>query len=354
MVAIAITRMDLTAAALRSASAKSRDAQAARRMLALALVLEGADRKTAAQTCGMDRQTLRDWVHRYNAEGLAGLSNHRGASRPRRLAPGQMSELVAWLEAGPDPAVDGGGALAATGPATADHCPFRGGVARADGGQVPGWARLPAALGAPPPPEDRAGGAGSLQKNFAEAVAAAVPEAASDKPLEVWFQDEARVGQQGTLTRVWAKRGTRPRAPRDTRYQWAYIFGAVCPQRGVAAGLVMPFADTGAMNDHLAEISRTVAPGAHAVLILDGAGWHGGHALVVPDNVSLVTLPPYSPELNPVENVWQYLRANWLAISVFDDYGAIVEACCKAWNHFADHPDVVSSITSRQWAEVKP
>jgi transposase len=92
----------------------------------------------------------------------------------------------------------------------------------------------------------------------------------------------------------------------------------------------MPFADTGAMNDHLAEIARSVAPGAHAVLVLDGAGWHGGHALVVPDNVSLVVLPPYSPELNPVENVWQYLRANWLAISVFDDYDAIVEACCHA------------------------
>ncbi len=104
MVAIAITRLDLTAAELRAASAKSRDAQAARRMLALALVLEGADRKTAAETCGMDRQTLRDWVHRYNAEGLAGLSNHRGAPRPRRLDPGQVSELVAWLEAGPDPA----------------------------------------------------------------------------------------------------------------------------------------------------------------------------------------------------------------------------------------------------------
>ena len=75
----------------------------------------------------------------------------------------------------------------------------------------------------------------------------------------------------------------------------------------------MPFADTGAMNDHLAEIAGAVAPGAHAVLVLDGAGWHGAHALVVPDNISLVTLPPYSPELNPVENVWQYLRANWLA-----------------------------------------
>jgi hypothetical protein len=77
---------------------------------------------------------------------------------------------------------------------------------------------------------------------------------------------DARVGQQGTLTRVWAKRGTRPRAPRDTRYQSAYIFGAVCPGRGVAAGLIMPFADTAAMNAHLAEISRTVAPGAHAVV----------------------------------------------------------------------------------------
>lgn len=107
MVAIAITRMDLTAAALRAVAAKSRDAQAARRMLAL--VLEGVDRKTAAETCGMDRQTLRDWVHRYNAAGLAGLSNQRGAPRPRRLDPGQVSELVAWLEAGPDPAVDGVG-----------------------------------------------------------------------------------------------------------------------------------------------------------------------------------------------------------------------------------------------------
>jgi transposase len=107
MVAIAITRTDLTAAGLRAAAAKSRDAQAARRMLALALVLEGVDRKTAAQTCGMDRQTLRDWVHRYNAQGLAGLSNQRGAPRSRRLDPGQLAELVSWLEAGPDPAVDG-------------------------------------------------------------------------------------------------------------------------------------------------------------------------------------------------------------------------------------------------------
>jgi transposase len=107
MVAIAITRTELTAEELRAAAARSRDAHASRRMLAIALVLEDVGRKTAAETCGMDRQTLRDWVHRYNAEGLAGLRNRRGETRPRRLDPGQVAELVSWLEAGPDPAVDG-------------------------------------------------------------------------------------------------------------------------------------------------------------------------------------------------------------------------------------------------------
>ncbi len=107
MVGIGIERSELTAAQLRAAAVRSRDAQAARRMLAIALVLEGMDRKTAAESCGMDRQTLRDWVHRYNAEGLAGLANRRGARRPPRLAPAQVAELVSWLEAGPDPVVDG-------------------------------------------------------------------------------------------------------------------------------------------------------------------------------------------------------------------------------------------------------
>ena len=105
--AVMITRTELTAAELRRAAGKSRDAKAARRMLALALVLEGADRKTAAETCGMDRQTLRDWVHRYNAEGLDGLTNNPGGARPRRLDAGQLAELASWVEAGPDPAVDG-------------------------------------------------------------------------------------------------------------------------------------------------------------------------------------------------------------------------------------------------------
>ena len=160
------------------------------------------------------------------------------------------------------------------------------------------------------------------------------------------------MGQQGTLTRIWARRGTRPRAPRDTRYQWAYLFGAVCPARGTAAGLVPPFVNMAAMNAHLTEIARTVAPGAHALLILDGAGWHGSAALVVPDNLSLLTLPPYSPELNPVENVRAYLRANKLAITVFNTYEEIVDACCKACNFFANDPAAIASITQRSWAGI--
>ena len=107
MAGIAITRRELTAAELRAAAGRTKDARAARRMLAIALVLEGVDRTTAAQTCGMDRQTLRDWVHRYNAEGLAGLVNRTVSQRPRRLTPEQLIALAAWVEAAPDPVRDG-------------------------------------------------------------------------------------------------------------------------------------------------------------------------------------------------------------------------------------------------------
>ncbi len=179
-----------------------------------------------------------------------------------------------------------------------------------------------------------------------------LPESASGKPLEIWFQDEARVGQKGSLTRIWARRGTRPRAPRDTRYESAYIFGAVCPARKIGAGIVMPYANTEALNEHLAEISRFVAEGSHAALILDGAGWHVARKLVIPGNITLVHLPPYAPELNSVENIWEYLRKNKLSLRVHDDYDEIVEACCKAWNDLMALPERIASIATREWAVV--
>ncbi len=131
-----------------------------------------------------------------------------------------------------------------------------------------------------------------------------------------------------------------------------YLFGAVCPARGVGAGLVLPFVNTEAMNLHLAEISTQVAPGAHAVITLDGAGWHQlGDRLRLPNNISLLPLPPYSPELNPVENVWQFPRQNHLANRVFDNYTAIVDACCEAWNALIAAPNTIQSIATRPWAE---
>jgi len=136
-------------------------------------------------------------------------------------------------------------------------------------------------------------------------------------------KDEARVGQQGTLTRIWAKRGTRPRIRRDRRFTWAYLFGAICPARGTGAALVMPVVSIDAMNQHLAEISKCVSVSAIALLILDGAGWHSSPQLILPKNIMLMPLPSYAPELNSVENIWDYLRSNFLSHCVWDTYEAI-------------------------------
>jgi hypothetical protein len=131
------------------------------------------------------------------------------------------------------------------------------------------------------------------------------------------------------------------------------LFGAVCPARAQGAALVLPSINTEAMSLHLLEISALVAPGAHAVVVLDGAGWHIAGDLQIPDNISLLPLPPYAPELNPTENVWQLLRANVLSNRVYEDYEAIVEACCQAWRSLTDLPLVLASVASRDWAQVR-
>lgn len=170
-------------------------------------------------------------------------------------------------------------------------------------------------------------------------------------PIEIWFQDEARVGQKGTHAYIWAPIGSRPLMVRDNRHDSAYIFGAICPARAVGAAVLMPAANTEAMNEHLKEISTQVSVGAHAVLVCDGAGWHQrGKQLVVPDNISLLPLPPYSPELNPMEKVWDYLRQNKLCAHVWDTYDDILEACKIAWNWLVDDPDRIRSIGTRLWA----
>lgn len=149
--------------------------------------------------------------------------------------------------------------------------------------------------------------------------------------------------------RQWARRGTRPRQPADQRYENAYLFGAICPARGTGAALVLPFADTQAMQHHLDEIARTVRRGAHAVLLLDRAGWHTTKALLIPKNITMILLPPRAPELNPVETIWQYLRQNWLSNRVFETYEDIVEAACDAWQRLMRQPETITSIGYQDW-----
>lgn len=158
------------------------------------------------------------------------------------------------------------------------------------------------------------------------------------------------MGQKNTITRRWARRGTRPRAPRDQRIRSAYIFGAICPQEGKGAGLVLPKCNTRAMQWHLEEIATQVAPTAHAVVLLDQAGWHMTDKLDIPNNITLMPLPPRAPELNPVENIWQFLRENWLSNRIFKSYDDILDHCCFAWNRLIDQPWRIRSIARRDWA----
>lgn len=173
--------------------------------------------------------------------------------------------------------------------------------------------------------------------------------------IEVWFQDEARIGQKGTHAYVWAPIGARPLMARDNRHDFAYLFGAICPGRAVGAAITMPSVNAEAMEEHLAEISTQVTPGTHAVLVCDGAGWHQtGGKLRVPSNITLLPLPPYSPELNPMENVWEFLRANKLCALVWDSYEAIIDACKDAWAFLISDPDRIRSIGARNWTCLNP
>jgi hypothetical protein len=192
-----------------------------------------------------------------------------------------------------------------------------------------------------------------LLKNFADRLKDALLGTTAATPVEIWFQDEARVGQKGSLSYMWAPVGSRPLMVRDNRHDTAYIFGAICPARAVGAAIITPAANTECMNLHLAEISAQVTPGSIAAVICEGAGWHQKSGeLELPDNIVMVSLPPYTPELNAMENVWDYLRANQLSAGVWDSYDEILEACAEAWNGFIEDPDRIRSVGTRAWATV--
>ena len=174
--------------------------------------------------------------------------------------------------------------------------------------------------------------------------------------------DEARIGQKGRVTHVWYQKGVRPRGlhqqgfaraperPAARGGASAHLFGAVCPERDAGVALAMPEISTAAMGLFLAELSRALPAGTHAALVLDGAGWHVSPDLKVPTNLTLIRLPPYSPELNPVERVWEHLRDRWLSHRLLaGGYEAVRDAACVAWNALLAEPGRLRSLTSFPW-----
>ena len=143
--------------------------------------------------------------------------------------------------------------------------------------------------------------------------------------------DEARFGQQGTTTRVWARTGSRPTAVKQTKYEWVYLYAAVEPATGASVALQAPHVNTGTMNVFLTMLADELGARDHAVLIMDQAGWHKAKALTLPDTITALYLPPYSPELNPVERLWAYLRSRFLSNRAFADYDHLLQAGAEAW-----------------------
>lgn len=170
------------------------------------------------------------------------------------------------------------------------------------------------------------------------------------KRVKVYFQDEARFGQQGTLTRGWARRGRRFTAVRQTRYDWLYVIGATCGRTGHAVGMLAPYINVEIINIFLEQFARKIPPDVHVVLVWDQAGFHTGKKLMVPENITIFHLPPYSPELNPVENLWHYLRSRYWSNRAYADYDALVDAAEKAWQRSACNPTVIQSVCRASYA----
>ncbi|MBO1519015.1 IS630 family transposase, partial [Oceanisphaera pacifica] len=155
--------------------------------------------------------------------------------------------------------------------------------------------------------------------------------------------------QQNTTTRLWARTGTRPRVVRQQQFEYAYLFGSVCPGRGIGQAIVVPWTNKEAMRLHLQQIADITEPDRHAVVIMDGAGWHTDDIAAEFENVSIIKLPPYSPELNAIEQVWSWMRQHCLANRVFKNYEDIMSSVCEAWNTFIESAERVTQMCSREW-----
>src|SRR5260370_28010702 len=287
--------------------ARRESGRVCQRVLMIANMLEGMEHEAAARLAGLSRSAAYEWHNRYEEDGIEGLRDRPRPGRQPRVDAETSARFKERIVAGAELERDGVVAFRGVDAQRILKEEFAIDCSLSSTCRLLHRIKL-SWLG---PRPRHPGGRRDASGVFAtlglqlERVRAAQPRGTR---VEVWFQDEARIGEKNSLTRVWGQTGSRPAAPKDLGFASAYLFGAVCPAEGKAAALIMPICNTLAMNHHLREISSQVASDAHAVVILDRAGWHRSQGLAVPGNITLFELPPYRPYLNPVERVWHSLR----------------------------------------------
>jgi transposase len=183
-------------------------------------------------------------------------------------------------------------------------------------------------------------------------VESVLPKGFDVSKVDIWFEDESRVGQKGTLIRISAKKGKRPRVVRQQQYTNTYIIGSVCHGQNITEAIISPHCNSDAMHHHLQQISRITKPEYFAVVVMDQASWHTTENIYDLPNVAALFLPASSPELNPMEQVWKWIKDHFLSNRVFDGYEDIEKSCCDAWNIFAKSKDLFESMCNPWWSKI--
>ena len=320
-----------------------------RRVQTVVLAKQGWTAQDIADALGCSLKAVKNWVAQYNRGGIQALHERPRSGRPLRLDPQEYPRLKQRLEDPPRPE-DG-------------VCTLRGrdvqrileqefGVLMSLQAVYDLLARFGYSSLVPRPQHEDANP--EVQEFFKEIVVEQIDALAGqhpDRELRGYFEDEARFGTQGTITRVWAPKGSRPRAVRQNGREWLYVLMAVCLSTGSASALIMPELNTGVLNLFLEQFARELPKGVHAVLIWDGAGYHTSGDLVVPENVSLIQLPPYSPELNPVENLWHYLRAHHWSNREYEGYSGLESEAVRSLRVVCDDAENLKSICNADYVQ---
>lgn len=319
-----------------------------RRAQAVVLAQQGRTARDIADSLGCSLKAVKNWVAQYNAGGIEALHDRARSGRPLLLDPTRYPDLKQRLNAPPRPE-DGVCTLRGTDVRQILEREF--GVLMSLQSVYDLLGRLGYSSLMPRPQHEDANP--EVQEFFKEIVVEqieAIAEAHPDKEVRTYFEDEARFGTQGTITRVWAAKGSRPRAVRQNGREWLYVLMAVCVSTGAASALIMPELNTEVLNLFLEQFSGELPAGVHAVLIWDGAGYHTSGDLAVPSNVSLIQLPPYSPELNPVENLWHYLRSHHWSNREYDGYDGLQKEAVRSLRAVSD-ADTLKNICNTDYVQ---